>query len=72
MPRPAVTRLREQQDAAPLGGPVIDASFRVVRRNSFWRRMRKRFYAVLLAAAIGLAIPPLWVLVQHLREGMGG
>jgi hypothetical protein len=71
MARRTTTRLREARDPAPTGGPVIDVPFKVVRKSGFWRRLRGRLYAVAVAAAIGLAIPPLWVLFERLNEVAG-
>lgn len=71
MARRTTTRLREARDPIPSSGPVIDVPFKVVSKNGFWRRMRRRFYAVLIAAGVGLAIPPLWVLLQRLNEVAG-
>ncbi len=67
MARPPTTRLREASDPAPPAGPVIDVPFKVVRKHGFWRRMRNRLFAVAIAAAIGLAIPPLWVFFEYLN-----
>ncbi|MEQ1617823.1 MAG: hypothetical protein ABL883_05715 [Terricaulis sp.] len=71
MARRKTTRLREARDPAPPAGAVIDVPFKVVRKSAFWTRMRRRFYAVLIAAAIGLSLPPLWLLLQRLNEMAG-
>jgi hypothetical protein len=69
MARSNVTRLKEARTGPHAAGPVIDASFKVVRRHGFWRRLRRGVYAVLIAASIGFAISPLWVLIERLRDG---
>ncbi len=71
MARRKTTRLREARDPAPPTGAVIDVPFKVVRKNGFWSRMRRGLYAVAIAAAIGLSLPPLWVLLQRMNEMAG-
>lgn len=71
MARRKTTRLREARNPAPPAGAVIDIPFKVVRKNGFWTRMRRRLYAVLIAAAIGMSLPPLWLLLQRLNDMAG-
>lgn len=63
-------RSHTRMDApAPPAGSVIDAEFRVVgRRRRILGALWRGVLAVLIAAAIGFLIPPLWVLVETLRD----
>ena len=65
------TRLREAPDAAPHNGDAIDASFSVVRERTILRRIKVALLAALCAAAIGFAIPPLWIVAQHVVPAIG-
>ena len=64
----AMSRQRSHPDSpAPPGGSVIDAEFRVVgRRRRILGALWRGVLAVLIAAAIGFLIPPLWVLMESL------
>lgn len=70
MPRLRATPLRETPNAAPPTARVIDAKFTVVgRKRGILRAVWTAFVAVAIAAAIGFAIPPLFVLTQDLMAG---
>jgi hypothetical protein len=68
MPRPAATQLREQREPAPPPTAVIDASFKVVGRRSWFGGVWRGFLALCIAAAVGFLIPPFWVLVRNVGE----
>lgn len=65
-------RLKEVRHAAAHDGEVIDASYAVVRERRLWRAIKRALLAVVCAAVIGFAIPPLWVLAaQHFAQTAG-
>lgn len=71
MPRAPVTRLREQRNSGPIEAPVIEPAFTVVGERTVLGGVLRTLLALGVAAVIGFLIPPLWVLVQSLREMMG-
>lgn len=74
MSRPQATRLRERSEPVPDGAHIIDASFTVVRdpyapkKKSWFRAVRLYLFALIIAAALGFIIPPLFVLVNTLAH----
>lgn len=72
MGRVRPTRLRESEQPAPKGAKVIDAKFEVIGRRTIWRRIWFATLTVLAAAALGFAVPQLWIFSQRLGEFLGG
>lgn len=66
-------RLRESAANFPPGTPVIDVHFTEVggMRRTLWGRVKAGLRALLWAAAIGLLIPPAWMLIQRLGDMFG-
>ncbi len=75
MPRQPLraAKLRENPAAAPAGAEIIDVNFTVVRgrKRSWRRRIGAALFAILLAALIGFAIPPVILLANALWPGVG-
>lgn len=66
-------QLREVRDPRPPAGPVIDADFRIVKRERpLLRGARRAALAVLWAALIGFMVPPAWLAFQRLEALLGG
>lgn len=74
MTRPQPTSLREQQDAPPHRGKVIDAQFKVVRGKGRSRLalFGKWVAAFVCAATIGFLIPPLLALLGEMAAMLRG
>lgn len=68
MPTTRATPLQETPGAAPAGAKVIDAKFNVVRGAALWTRVKKALVTTLWFALAGLLAPPLWLLIQRVRD----
>lgn len=74
MGKPHATRLRESAEPVADGARIIDASFTVVRdpyaprKRSWLRALRFYLFALIIAAAIGFLIPPLFVVMNALAH----
>ncbi len=71
MPRAPTTRLREQRSSGVAGADVFDAEFKVVGKRTRLGAIWRGLVALCAAAAIGFLIPPIWALVQRVREMLG-
>ena len=75
MAKPQTTRLREKDEPIAGGVRIIDVQYTVVRdphaprkRSGWFRAVRLYFFALIVAAALGFIIPPLFVLVGELTR----
>ncbi len=74
MGKPHATRLRESSDPVADGAHIIDASFTVVRdpyapkKRGWLRAVRLYLFALVIAAALGFLVPPLFVLMGELTH----
>jgi hypothetical protein len=66
MARPHTIRLHESETAALHSAKVIDAEFQVIGRRTIWRRIRLALIAVFWAAAVGFAIPQIWIFAERI------
>jgi hypothetical protein len=66
MARPHTIRLHESETAPLKGAKVIDAEFEVIGRRTIWRRIRVALLAVFWAAALGFALPQVWIFAERI------
>ncbi len=74
MAKPHATRLRENIEPVSDGAHIIDASFTVVRdpyapkKRGWFRAVWLYIFALVIAAALGFIVPPLFVLMGALAH----
>ncbi len=65
MSRQQPIRLRESRAPMRVGAKVIDAQYEVIGRRTVWRRIVTLFTAIFWAAAVGFAVPQVWIFAQQ-------